>query len=454
MKKPILVIISLLLFLGFFPSKNFAQEKETIATNNILVVPVSGMVDNGLVKLVERGILEAETMSYKMIIFDMDTYGGLLDAGDKIRSAILDTEMPTIAFVNKNAASAGALIAIACDEIVMAPGSSMGAATVVQGQSGEKASEKMQSYMRGIMRATAEAKGRDPRYAEAMVDESIGIEGVIDEGKLLTFSNTEASEFGYADTLLATVFDIKEWKANDETELIYLDEKWEESTLRFLANPVISSILMLMMLGGLYFELQSPGVGFPGAISALGAMLFFAPLYISGLAQSWEIVLFFIGVILLVLEIFVIPGFGIAGFLGISMVIFSLGAALIGNIGFSFPDATVISGAVWTMVITLVLGIVLIYSLSQYMPQSTSINRMILNEVTGHGSGFNVDEAAASMNLVGQEVIALTSLRPSGTVKLGDRRIDVVTDGDFVDKGTSVKIVSAVGSRVVVSRIS
>ena len=462
MKTVMLKLLSSFLLVLAISSQMYAQENKEDVTNvnalstekKILVIPVNGMVDNGLVKLVERGIQEAEAGNYTLIIFDMDTYGGLLDAGDNIRSAILDTEIPTIAFVNKNAASAGALIAIATDKIVMAPGSSMGAATVVDGQSGEKSSEKMQSYMRGIMRSTAEAKGRDARYAEAMVDESISIEGVIEEGKLLTFSGSEALEFGYADTLLGSLFDIKVWQNLDEVQEAYLDEKWEESVLRFLSNPVISSILMLMMLGGLYFELQTPGVGFPGSIAAVGAMLFFAPLYITGLAQSWEIVLFFMGVILIALEIFVIPGFGIAGFGGISLVIFSLGAALIGNIGLSFPDATVVSGAIWTMVVTLLLGIGLIYSLSQYLPQNDRFSALVLSETTGQGSGFNLIESSHMLELVGKEAEALTSLRPSGTVKFGNKRIDVVTDGDFIDKGTAVRIVSAVGSRVVVSKIS
>lgn len=420
------------------------------SSDKVVVVPIQGDIDNGLVKLVERSIADAEEMGAIGIILHMDTYGGLLNAGDEIRTSFLNTEIPTIAFIDKNAASAGALIALSCDEIVMTSGSSMGAATAVQGQTGEKAPEKIQSYMRGMMRSTAESNGRDPRYAEAMVDETLEIEGVIEEGKLLTFSSSEALKYNYADTVLASLNQVMEWKGWEQAEKVNVEERWEESVLRFLSSPVMSSLLMLMMLGGLYFELQSPGVGFPGAISAVGAMLFFAPLYIMGLAQSWEIVLFVIGVILIAIEIFVIPGFGLAGFAGISLVIFSLGAALIGNIGLSFPEFDIISRAIWTMVVTLLLSIALVYSLSQYLPNNSRFNRLIL--ATSMGPGSAMDLEGETLSLVGQIGTALSPLRPSGTIKVGDQRIDVVSDGDFIDRGEAVKIVSAVGNRVVVSR--
>ena len=185
----------------------------------------------------------------------------------------------------------------------MAPGSSIGAATVVDG-SGTYASEKMQSYMRGIMRATAEATGRDPEVAEAMVDERVVIEGLVEDGQLLTLSTTEALGIGLADGSFRDVDELLEYMEWQEKELVDFQEFWAESVLRFLANPVITSILMLMMLGGLYFELQSPGVGFPGAISGVGALLFFAPMYIMGLAESWEILLFLLGVGLILTEVF------------------------------------------------------------------------------------------------------------------------------------------------------
>ena len=221
--------------------------------------------------------------------------------------------------------------------------------------------------------------------------------------------------------------------------------------LRFLANPVVSSILMLMMLGGLYFELQTPGVGFPGTMAAIGAVLFFSPLYIMGLAESWEIVLFFVGVGLLIVEIFIIPGFGLAGISGISLVIFSLGAALIGNIGLNFPELDQISNAVWTMAVTLVLGIAMIASFVRYLPENTMFNKLVLSESSERSSGYTSSESKD--DLLGEDGITITALRPSGTALIQDRKVDVVSDGDFVEKGARIKVVETTNLRVMVRKL-
>jgi membrane-bound serine protease (ClpP class) len=416
----------------------------------VYIIHVEGLIDNGLYTYIERGLERASSNNATGVILYVDTFGGLVEAADNIRKKLIETELPTVAFIDKNAASAGALISIAADSIFMSPGSSIGAATVVDGQ-GTYASEKMQSYMRGIMRATAEAKGRDPRIAEAMVDESVAIEGVIEEGKLLTLSTEEAVALGFADasyTDLNAVIAAMGWQ---DAPLIDMQELWAESVLRFLANPVVSSILMLMMLGGLYFELQTPGVGFPGTMAAIGAILFFSPLYIMGLAESWEIVLFFVGVGLLIVEIFIIPGFGLAGISGISLVIFSLGAALIGNIGLNFPELNQISNAVWTMAVTLVLGIAMIASFVRYLPENTMFNKLVLSESSERSSGYTSSESKD--DLLGEEGITITALRPSGTALIQDRKVDVVSDGDFVEKGARIKVVETTNLRVMVRKL-
>jgi membrane-bound serine protease (ClpP class) len=262
-------LLNSLSFLSTLPS--YAQK------SRIYVIEVEGMIDNGIATYIQRGLdLAKNDQDAKAVILHLDTFGGLVDAADEIRKSILDSPLKTVAFIDKNAASAGALIALACDSIYMAPGSSIGAATVVQG-TGEKASEKMQSYMRSLMRSTAEGNGRNPRIAEAMVDETIEIDSVIEAGKLLSLTATEAIRLGMADAEFESLNAVSEILGIQNAELISVSERWEESLLRFLSTPVVSSILMLMMLGGLYFELQSPGVGFPGIISAIGALLFFAP---------------------------------------------------------------------------------------------------------------------------------------------------------------------------------
>jgi membrane-bound serine protease (ClpP class) len=411
---------------------------------------VEGLIDNGLHTYIERGLQRARSNNAAGVILQIDTFGGLVDAADNIRKSLLESELTTVAFIDLNAASAGALISIATDSIYMAPGGSIGAATVVDG-SGTYASEKMQSYMRGIMRATAESTNRDPSVAEAMVDESVAIDGVIAEGKLLTLSTEEAVRIGFVQGSAGSIDDVMGKMGWAGLPMIDMQEVWAESVLRFLANPVVSSILMLMMLGGLYFELQTPGLGFPGIMAGIGSLLFFAPLYIMGLAQSWEIVLFIMGVILIAIEIFVIPGFGLAGISGISLVIFSLGVSLIGNVGLQFPEIGQISQAIWTMAVTLILGVALIASMVRYLPENTMFNTLVLSESTDRSRGYT--GADSHDELLGSEGVTMTALRPSGTALLNDRRIDVVSDGDFIEKGARVKVVETANLKVVVRKL-
>ncbi|MDA0671735.1 MAG: hypothetical protein O2991_03540 [Bacteroidetes bacterium] len=413
-------------------------------------VLVEGMIDNGLVHYIDRALAQAEERGDDVIVFELDTFGGLVDAADKIRQSILDAEIRTIAFINKNAASAGALISYACDEIVMAEGASIGAATVVEGQSGEKASEKMQSYFRGLMRSTAEANGRDPRIAEAMVDESIEVEGIIEEGKLLTLSASEALEFGVADDVVDNKTGMLAKLSIAEEAIVETSESWEEATLRFIANPVVSGILMLMMMSGLYFEFQTPGFGFGGAAAVVGAAMFFAPLYIMGLAEAWEILLFALGVILLIVEIFVIPGFGVPGIIGLLLVVFSLGASLIGNVGFSFPEQTEVTRAVWTMAITLSASFGAIAMFARAMPERRAFGLLVLKDKLTETDASS-DEAEYKL-LLGQEGVAKSPLRPSGVADFSGRRLDVQTLGDFIESGETVVVKQVNGHRVLVER--
>ena len=419
-----------------------------LADGPVYIVPIQGPIDNVLARYVGRAADDAEAAGASLIIFHVDTFGGLVDAADTIRKIILDAEPVTVAFIDKNAASAGALISYANDRIVMVPGASIGAATVVEGGSGEAAPDKYQSYMRGLMRATAEANGRDPRIAEAMVDEDLEVEGVSEAGSVLTLSSEEALRLGVADAILSDIDAVVEQAGLAPTASVAHRTSTLERALRFLSSPVLQSLLMLMMMGGLYFELQTPGVGFPGAIAAVGATMFFAPHYMIGLVQSWEIVLFGIGVLLLLAEIFVIPGFGVAGISGLVLVAGSLFAALIGNVGLSFPPFAALAPAVGTMAATLVLLIVLMFSLGKYLPKSERFGQLVLAPELSSASGY---VSAESMEeLVGRTGVSLTPLRPAGMADIGGERIDVVTRGEFVLPGTEVEIIRVRGSRVVV----
>ncbi|MDX1438717.1 MAG: hypothetical protein R3284_02335, partial [Rubricoccaceae bacterium] len=236
-------------------------------------VPLNGMVDNALARYIDRAVGEAEEARASVVVFEIDTFGGLVDAADLIRGTILDAPIPTVAFINKNAASAGALISYANDIIVMAPGSSIGAATAVDA-TGTYASEKVQSYMRSLMRSTAEANGRDTRIAEAMVDDTLAVPGVVESGQLLSLTASEALDLDVADGIFTTAPEVYDALGVGSRNIVAHNASAVERLLRFLGSPIVASILMLMMMGGLYFELQTPGVGFAGLMAFAGAALF------------------------------------------------------------------------------------------------------------------------------------------------------------------------------------
>ncbi len=417
----------------------------------VFVVPIEGMIDNGLARYIDRALADAEGQDAAAVVFHVDTFGGLVDAADQIRKAILGAPMPTIAYIDRNAASAGALISYAADRIVMAPGASIGAATVVEGVGGDAAPDKYQSYMRGLMRATAEANGRDPRIAEAMVDQNLEVEGVSVAGQVLTLSSSEALKLGVADAILENLGTVTGALTANGAQLVAHEASGFERLLRFFGSPVVQSILMLMMLGGLYFELQTPGVGFPGLMAGLGAILFFGPSYMTGLAESWEMLVFVIGVVLLIIEIFVTPGFGLAGVTGLILVVGSLAVALIGNVGLSFPTGHAITQAVLTLAATMALLVILAFSLGRYLPRSSRFGQLILVHDLASAAGFTSSEARD--DLEGRFGTALTPLRPAGAADIGGRRVDVTTAGDFVEAGARVRVVSVHGSRVEVRKV-
>lgn len=420
---------------------------ETTRDGPVYRIPVTGTIDNGLAMYIDRAVGEAEAEGATAVVLQMDTYGGLLDAADKIRKRLLATDVPVIAVIDKNAASAGALISYAADRILVTPGASMGAATAVD-QAGEYAPEKVQSYTRGLMRTTAEATGRDPRIAEAMVDESISIPGVVEAGKLLTLSAEEAVSLGVAEAEVASVEAAVSALGLGARATVAHEATTAERLLRLLGSPVVASILMLLMMGGLYFELQTPGIGVAGAAAVIGAALFFAPHYLLGLVESWEIALFVVGVGLLAVEVFVVPGFGVFGVSGIAAVLGALLIALVPNVGFQFPTDGQITQATATLAVTLVLLVALAVSLARYLPQSTRFQRFVLQPDMASAAGFtSADTDEALLGKVGE---ALTTLRPAGTASIDGCRVDVVAEGAFVKRGTSVEVVSVRGSRVVV----
>src|SRR5690606_11458010 len=282
---------------------------------------IDGDIDPAMNRRVKLALEEAEKADVSLIVIEMDTYGGVVTDADEIRTMILENEIPTFVFINKDAASAGALISIACDSIYMAPGASIGAATVVNGADGEAAPDKYQSYMRSMMRSTAEATGRDPKIAEGMVDEKIEIEGITAAGSVITFSVSEAIQHGFCDGEYTSLNAILEAQNLQSADVLAYEEDTIDTIISFFLNPAISGVLILIIIGGIYFELQTPGVGFPILASIVATLLYFIPYYLNGLAANWEMIAFVAGVVLILVEIFVIPGFGIFGVLGITLVL-------------------------------------------------------------------------------------------------------------------------------------
>ena len=419
---------------------------QNLSAQKIYYGNIEGEIDLGLAPYVRRIINEAEKNSADAIIFRINTFGGRVDAATQIKDAILNSKIKTIAFVDKRAISAGALITLSCEKIVMVPGASMGATTVVD-QSGQKQSEKYQSYMRSEMRATAEKNGRRTDIAQGMVDERIIVADLQDDStKLITLTSEEAVKYKMADTILTSFDEVKKCFVDQNAEVIHVSSNWAEDLVRFLNNPIVSSLLIMIGLIGLYTEIKTPGWGLPGTVAIICLALFFGSGYILELASIFEILIFIVGVILLLLEIFVIPGFGIFGILGITFIIGGLFLGMLSD--FEMIDWTMISAAIIQLAATLTFTFIIILILLKFLPKSTMLNKLILQDKVEAKSGYADKEMFP--DIIGVVGIALTDLRPSGAAMINGKRIDVVTEGDYINHGSEIIVKLAEGSKIVV----
>ncbi len=441
-------IFGLVAGLLLLANPGLSQEEPT----KVLHLKVQDNIDPRTNRYTELGLDRAEDIDADLVVLELDTYGGALNDADEIRTRILNFDRPIYAFINKDAASAGALISIACDSIYMARGSSIGAATVVV-MDGEAAPDKYQSYMRSIMRSTAEAQGRDPKIAEAMVDEDIDLDSIATEGKVLTFSVSEAIRWGYCEGRAESVEEILERTnvENYEIEVFELDST--EKVISLFLNPFVSGILILIIIGGIYFELQTPGVGFPIAASIIAALLYFIPYYLNGLAENWEIAMFIIGVILIAVEIFVLPGFGVAGVLGIVCTLGALVLVMINNDGFQFDfvDPGEIFKAIATTLAALLGAVIVMFFGGVRLANSRVFSRIALQETQESQEGFT--SMFYDDSLVGKKGTAYTVLRPSGKIMINGDIYDAFTRGDYINQGDEVEVISAQGTSLKVKKI-
>ncbi|MDX1647039.1 MAG: NfeD family protein [Longimicrobiales bacterium] len=411
-------------------------------------VPVTGVVELGLAPFIERSLDEAAAAGADAVILDMDTPGGRVDAAERISDAISDASVPVYTLVNRRAFSAGALIALSTDRIYMRPGSVIGAATPVDG-SGTKASEKIVSAMRSEMRALAEARGLDPDIAAAMVDEEIEVEGVVEAGKLLTLTTEEALEVGYAEAV-EDLPALLELLGHDDATVVTAEANWAERVVRFFSNPVVAPFLLTLGFLGLITEIKTPTFGLAGVAGIVSLGLFFGSHMIVGLAGWEDVIIFGIGLALLGVEVFLIPGFGFFGLLGGIGILAGLYLSLIGSLptGADFTQAGLVIST------TIVLIAVSAWVLIRTLPSSSRLSRsgIFLTERTDRAIGY--ESAARRPELIGKVGTALTDLRPSGTAVFDDERVDVVSESSWIIKGTPVRIVAAEGYRHVVRELT
>ncbi|MFH0999820.1 MAG: NfeD family protein [Bacteroidota bacterium] len=447
-------VISILLAFIFI-SISFSQETDTIQKKQKLIYQfeIFEEIAPPVWHKTQKAFAEARELKADLILIHMNTYGGMVDMADSIRTKILNCPIPVYVFINNNAASAGALISIACDSIYMVPGANIGAATVVN-QTGQAMPDKYQSYMRSMMRSTAEAQGRDPQIAQAMVDPRISIAGIIDSTMVLTFTPSEAVKHGFCEAELKSIPAIFDRLQIKDYIIKKQELKFTDRIIRFLIHPMVSGILIMMIVGGIYFELQSPGIGFPIAAAILGAVLYFAPHYIQGLADHWEIIVFIIGLVLLAVEIFVIPGFGVSGVLGIIFIIASLALATIRNVGFEFtlPDFTNLIYALLYVSIASVGGLGLSYYLSLKLFGSTQFGEFSLQTTQNKDKGYSIKDNTYQ-KMIGEKGFAFTVLRPSGKIKIDNKYYDAVAKIGYIEKGEQVKVVHYENAQLIVMKV-
>lgn len=447
MKKLFLPVFFLFALLS---SELVAQDSTKV--KKIFTFKIDKDIDPGMNRRVKLALEDAKEKEADIIIIEMDTYGGAVNDADDIRTMILETEVPIYTFINKDAASAGALISIASDSIYMAPGSSIGAATVVNGADGAAAPDKYQSYMRSMMRSTAEATGRNPKIAEAMVDEKIVVEGVSEEGSVVTLSVSEAIQFGFCEGEYRSIDAILEAQNLQDSELIAYEVSETEQIISFFLNPAISGVLILIIIGGIYFELQTPGIGFPILASIVATILYFIPYYLNGLAENWEVIVFVLGIILLAVEIFVIPGFGIFGVLG---VIFILGGLVLGmlpnqNFNFDFVPAADLFAALLTVILAALAAIGLVFWLTPKVNQWGAFSTITLASTQARTEGYT--SSFYSNDLMGKVGKVHSRLRPSGRVEIEGEIYDASSRGEFIDQDEHVVVISTEGTSLKVKK--
>jgi len=426
-----------------------ASARAQMALPLVYVAPIEGVIDLGLAPFVERVLAEAAAAKADAVVLEINTFGGRVDAAVIIRDALLRSRVRSVAFVNKRAISAGALISLAAETIVMADGGTIGAATPVQmgapGGGAKPVDEKSVSYMRKEFRATAESRRRPPLVAEAMVDPDVVITGVIEKGKLLTLTTSEALKLGVADARADSLEAVLAYLKLPGAQVRRPTVNWAEQLVRFFTHPVLSSVLMTIGILGIIVELRTPGFGVPGAVGLASLGLFFWGHWLVRLAGWEEILLVALGLVLLALEIFVIPGFGIAGVVGILALGGGLALSLVG-VG---ATGALVLWAVGRVALSLLIAIGVSLVLLRLLPHLPYGRSLVLATGLDARAGY-ASAPETDRKWVGTRGTAATPLRPAGIAWLQGERVDVVSQGEYIEADVPIEVVRVDGNRIVV----
>ncbi len=428
-----------ILFLCFF-SSSFVFAEQFAKKPLVFFVPVEQTVERGLEAFLKRSFQTAQEEGATHIVLEMDTPGGAVDAAGNIGTLIRESEIPVITFVKSKAISAGAYIALNSDEIVMTPGAKMGAAKVIDGE-GNAAEEKTQSYWLAEMRSSAELHGRDPIYALAMADEDIEIPELgLEKGELLTLTATQALEVGYAEAIVESREELLQYLGLENADVREMEVTFAEQIARFVTHPIVIPILLSIGSLGLVLELYSPGFGVPGIMGISALLLFFFGHLFAGFAGMEAIILFAIGLILVAVELFM-PGFGLFGLLGVAAVIGSMFLA-------SFSTAQMLI----SLIIAVAVAAIVAFVIFRYFGARLPMSKLVLTEATTSEKGYVSN--VTRKELIGMKGKTLTPLRPSGSALFGSERLDVVSEGSYIDRDRNVVIVETSGSRIVVREVT
>ena len=426
--------------LRIFITLAIAAMSLAVSAQKVFVVPIETEIDQSAFHHFKQGERKAHEAGADLLLVKLNTYGGALDAADSIRTALLRCTLPTVAFVDVNAASAGALIALACDSVYMAPAASMGSATVVNG-AGEPMPEKYQSYMSTIMRATAEHHGRkqqgdsmvwrrDPAIAASMVNPEISV----------SLTASQAVECAYADGVAPDINAVLADLQMAGAEVMYYESNLTDDIMGFLANAGVRAVLVMLILGGIYMEMHTPGLGFAAAVAAVATVLYFLPMFVGGAMPAWVLLCFILGVVLIALEIFVIPGFGVTGAAGIIAIVAALVGGMLSNdavTGFDFGSlcrSLVVVGAGCLLAV-----VAIVYLTSSRGPKILRKHTELMTELKVSDGFVGVDMSPA--RYVGQIGETMTDMRPAGKIEIGSTIFDAVSIGPFIAARRSVKVI-------------